>query len=89
MSANFVVTVGYDCDPDTVEQMLAEVVRHAVGEVPGMLDDPEPAVAFEPGFGESGMIPKLRIRNLRISNGRRAFSTAVKVYRKERWSVGK
>ena len=55
MSANFVVTVGYDCDPDAVEQLLADVVKHAVGEVPGMLDDPEPAVAFEPGFGESGM----------------------------------
>jgi hypothetical protein len=35
------------------------------------------------------MIPKLRIRHLRMVNGRRAFSTAVKVYRKERWSVGK
>jgi small-conductance mechanosensitive channel len=38
-----------------VEQLLADVVKRAVGEVPGMLDDPEPAVAFEPGFGESGM----------------------------------
>ena len=55
MSANFVVTVGYDCDPDAVEHLLADVVKHAVSEVPGMLDDPEPAVAFEPGFGESGM----------------------------------
>jgi small-conductance mechanosensitive channel len=35
--------------------LLTEVVKHALGEVPGMLDDPEPAVAFDPGFGESGM----------------------------------
>jgi small-conductance mechanosensitive channel len=55
MSATFVVTVGYDCDPDAVERLLADVVKHALGEVPGMLDDPEPAVAFDPGFGESGM----------------------------------
>ena len=55
MSGNFVVTVGYDCDPDAVEKLLTDVVEHAAGEVPGMLEDPEPAVAFEPGFGESGM----------------------------------
>jgi small-conductance mechanosensitive channel len=55
MAANFTVTVGYDCDPDTIEQVLAQVLQQAVGAVPGMLDEPAPSVAFEPGFGESGM----------------------------------
>jgi small-conductance mechanosensitive channel len=55
MSANFVVTVGYECDPDAVEKVLAAVLTQAAGEVPGMLAEPAPAVAFDPGFGETGI----------------------------------
>src|ERR1035438_9964452 len=55
MSASFTVTVGYECDPDAVERMLAEVLAQAAGEVPGMLKDPAPLVAFDPGFGDAGM----------------------------------
>jgi small-conductance mechanosensitive channel len=55
LSANFAVTVGYEYDPDAVERMLAEVLTQAAGEVPGMLAEPAPAVAFDPGFGEVGM----------------------------------
>ncbi|MGD0774582.1 MAG: mechanosensitive ion channel family protein [Candidatus Solibacter sp.] len=55
MSASFAVTVDYECDPDAVEKALAEVLAQAAGEVPGMLADPAPAVAFDPGFGETGM----------------------------------
>jgi small-conductance mechanosensitive channel len=55
MSANFVVTVGYDCDPDAVETVLAEVLTQAAVEIPGMLAEPKPEVAFDPGFGETGM----------------------------------
>ncbi len=55
MSANFAVTVGYECDLDAVLQVLAEVLAQAAGEVPGMLKDPPPEVAFDPGFGEAGM----------------------------------
>ena len=55
MSANFTLTVGYECDPDAVEQVLEEVLTQAAGEVPGMLGEPAPAVAFDPGFGETGM----------------------------------
>jgi small-conductance mechanosensitive channel len=55
LQANFVVTVGYECDPDAVEKVLGEVLQRGVGEVPKLLDTPAPAVAFEPGFGEVGM----------------------------------
>jgi small-conductance mechanosensitive channel len=55
MSASFAVTVGYECDPDAVEQVVAEVIEQAAGEVPGMLAEPAPAVAFDPGFGETGL----------------------------------
>jgi small-conductance mechanosensitive channel len=55
MSASFAVTVGYECDPDTVERVLAEVLTQAAGEVPGMLAEPAPGVAFDPGFGDVGM----------------------------------
>ena len=55
MSASFVVTVGYDCDTDAAEKVLAEVLEEAAGEIPGMLKDPAPSVAFDPGFGESGV----------------------------------
>jgi small-conductance mechanosensitive channel len=55
MSASFAVTVGYECDPDAVEQMLADVLTQSAGEVAGMLKDPPPSVAFDPGFGDAGM----------------------------------
>jgi small-conductance mechanosensitive channel len=55
LSASFAVTVGYECDPDVVERVLAEVLTQGAGELPGMLKDPAPSVAFDPGFGEAGM----------------------------------
>ena len=55
MSASFAVTVGYECDPDAVEKVLAEVLTQAAREVPGMLAEPAPSAAFDPGFGEAGM----------------------------------
>jgi small-conductance mechanosensitive channel len=51
---SIVVTVGYDHDPDAVEEMLLEVLKQAAGEIPGMLTDPAPSVGFDPGFGENG-----------------------------------
>jgi small-conductance mechanosensitive channel len=56
---SFSVTVGYDCDPDQVEQVLNGVLSQAVGQVKGMLADPAPSVAFDSGFGESGMVFQL------------------------------
>ena len=55
MSASFAVTVGNECDPDAVERVLAEVLTQAAGDVPGMLKDPAPSVAFDPGFGDAGL----------------------------------
>ena len=55
MSASFAVTVGYECDADAVERVLAEVLTQAVGQIPGMLAEPAPSVAFDPGFGDVGM----------------------------------
>jgi small-conductance mechanosensitive channel len=55
MAASFHVTVGYESDPDQVERVLLEALASAAREVPGMLADPAPGVAFDPGFGEHGM----------------------------------
>jgi small-conductance mechanosensitive channel len=51
------VTVSVSCDSDTdlVERVLLEEAVKASGEIPGMLADPAPSVAFEPGFGESSL----------------------------------
>ncbi len=55
MAASFVVTVDYNCDPDAVERALAEVLAKAGPEIFGLLQDPAPSVAFDPGFGDGGM----------------------------------
>jgi small-conductance mechanosensitive channel len=55
LGASFGVTVGYDCDLEQVEQALGAVLKEAVGEVPGLVAEPAPSVAFDPGFGENGM----------------------------------
>ena len=38
------------------------MVKKAVGEVPGLLADPEPEVRFSPGFGESSLDFSLNCR---------------------------
>jgi small-conductance mechanosensitive channel len=55
LGANFVVTVSYDCDLEQVEQVLGAVLKEAVDNVPGLLAEPAPSLAFEPGFGENGI----------------------------------
>jgi len=49
------VNVSYDSDPDHVERVLLELVTAAAREIPGMLAEPAPSVAFDPGFGESSL----------------------------------
>lgn len=49
------VSVSYDADPDQVERVLVEEARAAVGQVPGLLAQPEPFVRFIPGFGDSAL----------------------------------
>ena len=55
MGTNAVVTVSMESDPDRVEAVLLEVLQKAVGEVPGLVAEPAPAVAFEPGVVEGGI----------------------------------
>jgi small-conductance mechanosensitive channel len=55
LSASLQVSVACDSDPDRVESVLAEVARQAVGELPGLLGDPAPGAAFDPGFGDSSL----------------------------------
>jgi small-conductance mechanosensitive channel len=55
MSSNLQVGVSMDSDPDRVERILLEIGKQAALEIPGMLADPEPSVAFEPGFTETGL----------------------------------
>jgi len=56
MAASFPVTVGYDCDPDEVEKILQDVLAGSAGEITGFLAEPAPSVAFEPGFGDAGIV---------------------------------
>lgn len=49
------VGVSYACDPDQVEAVLLDEARLAVGQVPGLLAEPEPVVRFTPGFGDSSI----------------------------------
>jgi small-conductance mechanosensitive channel len=55
MSLRLPVGVSYFSDPDTVERVLVDEAKKAVGEIPGLLGDPEPFVRFMPGFGESSL----------------------------------
>lgn len=55
MSASFQVGVSYSSDLDMVEKVLLEVARAGTADIPGMVADPAPAVAFDPGFGESSL----------------------------------
>jgi len=55
MGASVQVGVSYAADPDQVERVLLELAVRASKEVPGMLTDPAPSVAFDPGFGDSSL----------------------------------
>ena len=55
MSLSITIGVSYSCDPENVEKVLVEEAKKAVGEVPGLLGEPEPFVRFIPGFGDSSL----------------------------------
>jgi small-conductance mechanosensitive channel len=55
MSLLVPIGVSYSSDPVKVEKVLVEEAKKAVGEVPGLLGEPEPFVRFIPGFGESSL----------------------------------
>jgi small-conductance mechanosensitive channel len=62
MGASFQVSASYDSDPDVVERVLGEVVAQAVAEIPELLAEPAPAVDFDPGFGDDGIIYTVRFQ---------------------------
>ena len=49
------LSVSYNSDIDKLERILTEEAKKAVEEISGLLGDPEPAVRFIPGFGESSL----------------------------------
>jgi small-conductance mechanosensitive channel len=49
------VSVDLATDPDHLETALVQEAKAAVGEIPGLLADPAPAVRFMPGFGDSSL----------------------------------
>ena len=55
MSLLISIGVSYSSDPEKVEKLLIEEVKKAVGEIQGLLGEPEPFVRFIPGFGESSL----------------------------------
>jgi small-conductance mechanosensitive channel len=55
MSLFIPVRVSYSSDLEKVEKILLEETKKAAGEIPGLLGEPEPAVRFIPGFGESSL----------------------------------
>ena len=55
MSVSLEVGVSYRSDPDQVEKVLLEVALEGAKDITGMLADPPPSVAFDPGFGESSL----------------------------------
>jgi small-conductance mechanosensitive channel len=55
MSLLIAISVSYGSDPAHVERVLAEEANKAVGEIPGLLGNPEPFVRFIPGFGDSSL----------------------------------
>jgi small-conductance mechanosensitive channel len=55
MSLLIPIGVSYSADPEHVERVLVDEVKKSVGEIPGLLGEPEPFVRFIPGFGESSL----------------------------------
>ena len=52
MSLSLSVGVSSASDPDRVETLLLDEANKAIGEVDGMLAEPEPSVRLIPGFGQ-------------------------------------
>jgi len=55
MSLLIPIGVSYSSDPEQVERILIEEAKGAVGQIPGLLGEPEPFVRFIPGFGDSSL----------------------------------
>ncbi len=55
MSLLIPIGVSYASDPEKIEILLIEEAKKAVGEIPGLLGEPQPFVRFIPGFGDSSL----------------------------------
>jgi small-conductance mechanosensitive channel len=55
MAVSIPFGVSYDANPELVERVVLEEAKKAVGQVPGLLADPAPAIRLIPGFGESSL----------------------------------
>ena len=55
MAASLQVNVPYDADPDLIERLLVEIATVGARDIPGLLADPAPSAALDPGFGESAL----------------------------------
>ncbi len=49
------IGVSYSSEPERVEAILLDEAKKGVGEIDGLLGDPEPSVRFIPGFGDSSL----------------------------------
>jgi len=55
LAASLQVGVSYQSDPDRVERLLLEIAVQGTADIAGLLAEPAPSVAFDPGFGESAL----------------------------------
>ncbi len=55
ISFSIPVSVGFDCDPDRIENILSEEARKGAAEIKGLLAEPAPVVRLIPGFGSSSL----------------------------------
>ena len=55
VAAQVQAAVTHDADLDQVERVLLDVALQATQDVPGMLSEPGPSVAFDPGVSESAL----------------------------------
>ena len=56
LASSVQAAVSMDSDPDLVERVLLEIGEQGAQEIPGMLADPKPSVAFDPGVTEGGLV---------------------------------
>jgi small-conductance mechanosensitive channel len=55
ITVSVVVRVDYSSDPVKIERILLEEAKKAIGNVPGLLAEPQPSAQLAPGFGESSL----------------------------------
>lgn len=55
MSCSIAISVSQDSDPVRVMALLTAEANQALGEVHGLMSEPEPLARFNPGFGEDGL----------------------------------